>query len=198
MRGDQRPRAALKKVVRHGHGQRRALFGIGRGAQLIEQHQRTRIGQPREPVEVGDVRGKSRKRRLDRLRIANIGQERREDGKARLRRGHRNSRLRHHCQQRRGLERHGFAAGIGSADDELALVGRQFQNQRHDLPARRPQPFFQQRMARALNAATTLVQESAQRNRIRAQIAPEPGGCRPAPARARPQPGCARSRQPGG
>ena len=46
--GDERPRARREKVAGNGHGQRRAFFGIGGGAELVEQHQRACIGQMRE------------------------------------------------------------------------------------------------------------------------------------------------------
>ena len=125
MRRDQRPRTGRQKMRRHGHGQRRALLGIGRRAQFIEQHQRACAGQPRKPIQIRDVRGKCRERCLNRLRIADIGQERREHRKIRSRGRHRNARLCHHRQQRRGLQRHGFAAGIRPADNELPLFRRQ-------------------------------------------------------------------------
>ena len=73
VRGDQRPGARIEKVLRHGNRQRRPLFRIGGRAQLIQQHKRTRIRQPRKTVEVDDVRGESRERLFDRLRIADVG-----------------------------------------------------------------------------------------------------------------------------
>ena len=73
---------AVEKVAGNGHGQRRAFFGIGGGAKLVEQHQRARVGEAREPIEVGDVRGEGGERGLDRLRVADVGQKRREDRKA--------------------------------------------------------------------------------------------------------------------
>ena len=79
VRGDQRPRARRQKVAGNGHGQRGAFFGIGGGAELVEQHQRARAGEAREPVEVGDVRGEGGELRLNGLRVADVGQKRGED-----------------------------------------------------------------------------------------------------------------------
>jgi hypothetical protein len=188
MRRDQRPRARLEKMMRHGHGQRRTLFRIGGGAQLVEQHERARIGEPREPVKIGDVRGEGGERRFDRLRIADVGEERSEHGKNGKCGWNWNSSLRHHGEQSRGLERHRLAAGIGPADDQLALVRRQFQNEWNRLSAARAQALFEQWMARALEQEPLGIQMKARRNRTRAQIAPAPTGCRPAPAPARPRP----------
>jgi hypothetical protein len=111
---------AARKVAGDGDGQRGAFFGIGGGAELVEQHQRARVGEAREAVEVGDVRGEGGERGLDGLRVADVGQERGEDGKAGGRGGNGQAGLGHHGQQRGGLEGDGFAAGVGAADDELA------------------------------------------------------------------------------
>jgi hypothetical protein len=92
-------------------------------------------GQAREAVEVGDVRGKGGERGLDGLRVADVGQKCREDRKAGGRGGDGQAGLRHHGQQRRGLERDGLAAGVGAADDELALGGGQLQRERDDTAA---------------------------------------------------------------
>ena len=66
--------------------------------------------------------------------------------------GHRQSGLRHHCQQCCRLQRHRFAAGIGTADDHLPLGRGQLQSQRDNPPAVGSQALFQQRMARAFKA----------------------------------------------
>ena len=151
VRRDQRPRPTPEKIRRHGHGQRRALLGIGGRAQFIQQHQRALAGQPRKPVQIRDVRGKCRERGFDRLCIADVGQERREHRKVRGRGRHRNPRLCHHRQKRRRLQRYGFAAGIRPADDQLPLVGGQLQVQWNNLTARGAQSLLQKRMAAAFN-----------------------------------------------
>ena len=136
--------------MRHSHCESRAFFGIGGGTKLVEQYERASIGEARETVKIGDVRGEGGKCRLDRLGIANVGQECGEYGKAGARGGHGNSSLRHHGEQRGGLQSHRFAASIGPADDELTLVRRQLQNERNSLSSARPQALFEQRVARAL------------------------------------------------
>ena len=62
----------------------------------------------------------------------------------------------------------------------------QFQGQRNDVSAGCPQTLFKQRMPPAFNLQPLCVQKSARRSRTRAQTAPAPAGCPPAPARARP------------
>jgi hypothetical protein len=127
MRGDERPGTGCQKMAGDGDGERRAFFGIGGGAKLVKQDQRLIVSEARETVEVGDVRGKGGEFRLDRLRIADVGQKRCEDGEAGCGGGNRQAGLRHHCQQGRGFERDGFAAGVGTADDELTLGRGQLQ-----------------------------------------------------------------------
>ncbi len=111
-----------------------------------------RVGQPRKAIEIEDVRGKGGELGFNRLRVADIGKERGEDRKARGRCGHGQSGLRHHRQQRRGLERHGLAAGVGAADDELASCGGEFERERDDAPAGGAQMLFEQRMAGGVEA----------------------------------------------
>ena len=109
-------------------------------------------GEAREAVEVGDVRGEGGELRLNGLRVADVGQERGEDGKAGCRGGDGQTGLRHHGQQRRGLERDGFAAGVGAADDELALGGGEFKSERNDMAAGHAEMPFEQRMAGGFEA----------------------------------------------
>ena len=128
---------AVEKVAGNGDGQRRAFFRIGGGAEFVEQHERARIGEAGEAVEVGDVRGKGGERRLNGLRVADVGKERGEDRKAGGCGGDGQAGLGHHGQQSRGFERDGFAAGVGAADDQLALRGGEFQSERDDATAGR-------------------------------------------------------------
>ena len=62
--------------------------------------------------------------------------------------GTRNARLRHQRQQSDGLQRHGFSAGVGAADDELAVLGVELNSKRNDGNAPRLQRPLQQRMPR--------------------------------------------------
>ena len=78
----------------------------------------------RDEVDVGDVRGERREVLLDRLVVADVGEDCVEDGQLGAIGRHGNSRLRHQSQQAHGLERDGFAAGVGAADDDLAVLLR--------------------------------------------------------------------------
>ena len=108
--------------VGDGDGQRRAFFGIGGRAQLVEQHQRMRGGVVRDEIDVGDVRGKRRQVLLDGLVVADVGEDGVEDGQLGAVGRNRNARLRHQRQQADGLQRDRLAAGVGAADDELAML----------------------------------------------------------------------------
>ena len=99
VRGDERPCTHLQKAFADGDGERRAFLRVGRGAQLVQQHQRTAVGLARDAVHVGDVRGKRGKVALDGLRIADVGVDGAEDGQARIRRGHGQTGLRHEREQ---------------------------------------------------------------------------------------------------
>jgi hypothetical protein len=73
----------------------------------------------RDSVEVHDVRGEARKVALDRLRVADIGEDAAEERQPRLLRRHRHSGLRHQREKSDGLQRYGLSSGVGSADDQL-------------------------------------------------------------------------------
>jgi hypothetical protein len=88
----------------------------------------------------------------NRLRVTDVGQECGEDRKAGCRGGHGQAGLGHHRQQCRGLQRDGLAAGVGAADDELALRGGQLQRERDDMAAVQAEMPFEQRMAGGFEA----------------------------------------------
>src|SRR5260370_42473400 len=99
--------------------QRSAFFGIGCRTEFVEQDERVRSRCPRDEIDVRNMRRKRREILLDRLIVADVGEngvENRhvgaigEDG---------NSRLRHQSEQAEGFESDGFAAGVGSGDYEL-------------------------------------------------------------------------------
>ena len=108
------------EVLGDGNGQRGALFGIGGGAEFVEQDQRMRGRGARDEIDVGDVGGEGGEILLDGLIVADVGEDGVEDGQlgAVGRDGH--SGLRHQGEQASGFERDGFAAGVGAGDDELA------------------------------------------------------------------------------
>ena len=79
----------------------------------------------RDEVDVGDVRGKRRQVLLDRLVVPDIGKDSVEDGQLGAVGGNRNAGLRHQRQQANRLQRYCLAAGVGAADDELAMLAIQ-------------------------------------------------------------------------
>ena len=111
--------ADAAEVSSDRHGQSRALLRIGRRAQFVQQHQRLRGGGARNQINVGDVRGESRKILLNRLVVANVGQHGIEHRKLRAVRGNREPGLRHQRQQADALERDSLAASVWAGDDEL-------------------------------------------------------------------------------
>ena len=143
------------EVVGDGDGQGGAFFGIGGRAEFVEQDQRLRSGGAGDEIDVGDVRGECREILLDRLVVADVGEDGVEDGKLGAVRGHRHSRLRHQREQADGLQRDGLAAGIGSGDDELAALAFEFDGDRDDRGSLAFQIAFQQRMAGIVEQHTT-------------------------------------------
>ena len=101
-------------------GERGAFFRVGGGAEFVEKDERVCIGKTREAIEIDDVRGEGGELGLDGLRVADVGEECGEDGKAGGGCGNGKAGLGHHGEQRGGFEGDGFAAGVGAADDELA------------------------------------------------------------------------------
>src|ERR1044071_6845282 len=148
MRGNNAERAAAVKMVCNGDGQRRAFFGIGGRAEFVKQDKRMGRGGARDEINVGDVRGEGGKILLDRLVIADIGKNGIKDRQPRRGGGHGNAGLRHERQQSNGFEAHGFAAGVGPADDELAMAAIHLKRERDYLAAFCFQIAFEQRMAR--------------------------------------------------
>src|SRR5579864_4884841 len=148
VRGDDAERAAAAEMVCNGHGQRRAFFRIGGGAELVQQDERMRGCGARDEINVGDVRGEGGKILLDRLVVADIGKHGIKHRQPRRGGGHGNAGLRHEREQAKSFEAHGFAAGVGAADNELAMGGVHFKRERDYLAALGFEVALQQRMAR--------------------------------------------------
>ncbi len=140
---------AVEEVAGDGDGERGAFFRIGGGAKLVEQDEGLRIGQAREAVEVDDVRGEGGELSLNGLGVADVGEECGEDREAGGGGGDGQAGLGHHGQQRGGFEGDGFAAGVGAADDELAMLGGEFQSEWNNVAAGCAEVLFEQRMAGA-------------------------------------------------
>ena len=116
---------AARKWCGDGDGEGGAFVGIGGGAELVEEDERSgcaaRCG---DAVEIDDVRGEGGEGLLDGLGVADVGEEGVEDGQSGGCGGDRDSGLGHEGAERGGFEGDGFAAGVGAADDELAGGGK--------------------------------------------------------------------------
>ena len=116
----------------NGDGEGGSLFGIGGRAEFVEQDERARGGGVGDEVDVGDVGGEGGEILLDGLRVADVGQDGVADGKLGALGGDGDSGLGHEDEQAYGFEADGFAAGVGAADDELAVGGVHLQRERDD------------------------------------------------------------------
>ena len=99
MGGDHGHAADSAKVSGDGDGERGAFFGIGGGAEFIEQDERLRSRGAGDEIDVSDVRGKSGEVLLDRLVVADIGENGVEYGHFGAVGGDWNSGLRHQGEQ---------------------------------------------------------------------------------------------------
>jgi hypothetical protein len=147
--GDERP------APRGGSGWRwrrraRAFFGIGGGAELVEEDERVWAGEAREAVEVDDVRGEGGERGSMDWASPMSARNAVKTGKLARRRG-RAGRPGPSWRAGRGLEGDGFAAGVGAADDELALR-RMSSSVRGTMRPPGAEALFEQRMAGGFEA----------------------------------------------
>src|SRR5579863_5690361 len=126
MRGDDGYTADVGEVAGNGDGESGAFFGIGGRAEFVEEHKRVRGGGARNGIDVGDVGGKGGKILLDRLVVADVGENGVEDGEFGAVGGDGKSGLGHQREQADGFQGDGFAAGVGAGDDELAAGAFEF------------------------------------------------------------------------
>ena len=150
--GDERPGAGFEEEAGHGDRQRGAFFRIGgrsparraapASAGPASRERRSRLVMCAEKVESAasmDCASPMSARNAC------------EDGEAGRGGGNGQAGLGHHGQQGHGLERDGFTAGVGAADDELAVFRGQLERKRNDAGvgphAAGAQAFLEQRMA---------------------------------------------------
>ena len=81
-RGDAE-RAALGQLLEHRLGERRAVVGIGAGAELVEEHERALVHLLEHLAELLDEGGERREVLGHALVVADDGEDLREDGQAR-------------------------------------------------------------------------------------------------------------------
>ena len=149
MRGGEGECARRAEVINHSHAQGAPFLGIGRRAQLVQQHQRIRRGVENHFADARDMGGKCAEVLLDGLVVADVREHLLENGKLGFLARHWNPGLCHQRQQPDSLERDRLAAGIGSADQQRAAISIQFQAHRHNSFSLRPQNLFEQWMPRA-------------------------------------------------
>ena len=118
--GDAGPGVEREEVAGDGYGEGGAFFGVGGGAELVEQDERGWICVAGDVVDVDDVGGEAGEIALDGLGVADVGEDGGEEGEDGLFGGNGQAGLGHEGEQAGGLERDGFAAGVGAGDDELA------------------------------------------------------------------------------
>ena len=85
MGGRRDPAAALAEFFEDGNGQRRALDGVGAGAQLVDQDEGAVIRLLEDGDELGHVGGEGREGLLDALFVADVDEDilKGRDGRAR-------------------------------------------------------------------------------------------------------------------
>ena len=120
MRGDDGQAADAAEMSSDGDGESGAFFGIGGGAEFIEQDQRLRRRGAGDEIDVGDVRGEGGEILLDRLIVADVGEHGVEDREFGAVGGDGKAGLGHESEEANGFQGHRFAAGVGAGDDELA------------------------------------------------------------------------------
>ena len=119
-RRDQR-RAAAAEVIDDRDAERAAFDRIGARADFVEQHQRRRRPAPRSiDAMLRDVRREGAQARLDRLLVADVGEQRPEHRQRAIRRpaGMRSPACAIIAQQPGGLQRDGLAAGVRPGDEQ--------------------------------------------------------------------------------
>ena len=122
------------QLLQYADCQRRALGGVGAGAQLVQQHQRAAAGNLQNSTDALHMTGEGRKALLNALLVADVHKVlvKMADGAA-LVRGDQKAVLRHGVEQPGGFQRHGLAAGVGAGDDQRVVLITQGNIHRYDL-----------------------------------------------------------------
>ncbi len=137
-------------MLSDGNRQRSAFLGIGSGTKFVEQHQRIRGCSARDEIDIRDVRGERRKVLLDRLIVANIGENGVENRHVGAIRGNGNAGLGHQSKQAERFQGNGFAAGVRSGDHQLAALAFKLDGDRDNLGVLEFQVALKQRMPCAM------------------------------------------------
>jgi len=132
--GDQGEGMAGGELFQDGHGQRRALFGVGSGADLVNEHKAAGSGGFGDGLESGQMGGKGGEIVIDRLLVADAGVNRADGTDARMGQSRdMQPAAGHQGEQTHRFEGHRFAAGIGAADDDRVIIFPERDFKRDDL-----------------------------------------------------------------
>jgi hypothetical protein len=125
-----------------------AFAWIGTCAELVHQHQGISRGALEDLSKISQVRTEGRETRLDRLLVADVGEDVVEQCDTTLRtHGCRNAGLRQSGDEAECLEKHGLAPGVRAGDEESALLAAELEVERDDAVP----PREQERMAAVTN-----------------------------------------------
>ena len=132
-RRDQDP--ARQEGLEDRHRERRALIGVGPGADLVEQRQVSWLGVGEGGDDVPQVRRERRQRLGDRLLVPDVREDAREHRRSTSRlRGDLQPRHSHERQKADRLQRDGLTAGVRAGHDEDAELAAQLHVDADDLP----------------------------------------------------------------
>ncbi len=120
----------VEEALRDGDSEGCAFFGVGGGAEFVEEDERVGCGFARDAVEVDDVGGEAGEVALDGLGVADVGVDGGEERESGFFGRNGQAGLRHNGEKTQGLQGDGLAAGVGAADDELAGFGRKGDRER--------------------------------------------------------------------
>ena len=125
------------RMLDDGYGKRRALRGVGAGAELVKQQKRIVAALIQYMHYVRHVCREGRQVLLDRLLVSDIGEHMSVYGHSAAVVGrYMQTALRHDVEKANGLERDGLAAGIGSGYDESVKILAELEAYGHGLVTR--------------------------------------------------------------
>ena len=127
-------RAGRPDLIDYRNGERRALDGVGSDTEFVEKYERSIGYLVHYRDDIDHVRAESRKRRLDALFVAYIGEHSVENADRRmLVRRYMKPCLRHERKQSERFERNRFTAGVRAGYDERIVPFAERNVYRHDL-----------------------------------------------------------------
>ena len=129
VRGDAGPGVEVEEVFGDGDGEGCAFFGVGGGAEFVEQDEGVGVRVAADVVDVDDVGGEAGEISFDGLGVADVGEDGVEEGEGGLFGGDGEAGLCHEGEESGGFEGDSFSAGVGPGDDELAGFGFQGQGE---------------------------------------------------------------------